>query len=248
MMGDGVNDVLALKQADCSIAVASGSDAARNVSELVLLDSDFAAIPKIIEEGRRSINNVERSSALFLSKTTYSTLLTIIFLFLSMSYPFEPIQLSLVSTITIGIPAFVLSLEPNKKKVEGNFVINVLKKALPGGLTTVINVLSVMIFSKVINIDPDVISTMGVMLIAMTGFILLYKICEKFNLLRFSLFTFLIILYLSCIIGIPKFFELVLLQPIFSVYVVLIFLFDIALFNMLYDLCENKLIKNKDKF
>ena len=248
MMGDGVNDVLALKQADCSIAVASGSDAARNVSELVLLDSDFAAIPKIIEEGRRSINNVERSSALFLSKTTYSTLLAIIFLFLSVSYPFEPVQLSLVSTITIGIPAFVLSLEPNNKRIEGNFFINVLKKALPGGLTTVINILSVMIFSKVFNINSDVVSTMGIILISMTGFILLYRICEKFNILRFLLFLFLIILYLSCIIGIPQFFELVLLQPIFSIYVTLIFVLDISLFNMLYDFCEVKLVKNKDKF
>ena len=247
MTGDGVNDVLALKEADCSIAMASGSDAARNVSEIVLLNSDFDAIPKIIEEGRRTINNIERSSSLFLTKTVYATLLAIIFLFVPMNYPFEPIQLSLVSSLTIGIPSFILALEPNKNRVQGSFFLNVLKKSLPGGLTIVINVLAVMIFSKVFNINPGEISTMAVILVAMTGFILLYKICQKFNLIRKIMFIVLITVFFSSIIGLRQLFELVLLKPIYILYVLLVFLLDIGLFNFLYELCEKKLFKYKDK-
>lgn len=116
MTGDGVNDVLALKEADCSIAVASGSDAARNVSEMVLLDSNFDRLPKILNEGRQIINNIERSATLFLVKTIYATLLAICFLFISLPYPFVPIQLTLTSVTTIGIPSFILALEPNKKE------------------------------------------------------------------------------------------------------------------------------------
>jgi len=243
MTGDGVNDVLALKESDCSIAMASGSDAARNVSELVLLESNFDAIPKIIEEGRRTINNIERSASLFLTKTTYATLLAILFLFISADYPFEPIQLSLISTITIGIPAFVLALEPNYNIVKGNFFLNILKKSLPGGLTIVINVLSVILISKIFKLNSNIVSTMAVILVAITGFILLFKICDKFNKLRISLFIGLIILFISCIIGLPKLFELVILKPIYIIYILLLFVLDIGLFNYLYNLCEKKLFK-----
>ena len=247
MTGDGVNDVLALKEADCSIAMASGSDAARNVSEIVLLNSDFEAIPKIIEEGRRTINNIERSSSLFLTKTTYATLLAIIFLFVSMNYPFQPIQLSLVSSITIGIPAFILALEPNKEKIKGHFFINILKKSLPGGLTIVINIISVIIVSKIFTLNEDIISTMAVILVAITGFILLYKICYKFNLLRKILYILLIIAFFSCIIGLPKVFELVLLKPIFIIFIILVSILDIGLFNFISDICEKKIFKYKEK-
>ena len=130
MTGDGVNDVLALKEADCSIAMAEGSDATKNVSQLVLLSSNFSAMPKIVEEGRRSINNIERSATLFLVKTIYASILAIIFLFANMPYPFMPIQLTLISMITIGIPSFVLALEPNKERIKGNFLRNVISKAL----------------------------------------------------------------------------------------------------------------------
>lgn len=130
MTGDGVNDVLALKEADCSIAMASGSDATRNVSELVLLDSNFASMPEIVLEGRRTINNIERSATLFLVKTIYASILAIIFLFVNMPYPFMPIQLTLISTVTIGIPSFVLALEPNKERIKGKFLRNVISRAL----------------------------------------------------------------------------------------------------------------------
>lgn len=126
MTGDGVNDIIALKEADCSIAMASGSDAARNVSQLILLDSDFASMPKIVAEGRRTINNLERSAALFLTKTIYSTFLAILFVFMNKQYPFMPIQLSLIALVCIGIPSFILALEPNKQRIKGTFLGNVL--------------------------------------------------------------------------------------------------------------------------
>lgn len=247
MTGDGVNDVLALKESDCSIAMASGSDAARNVSELVLLNSDFDAIPKIIEEGRRTINNIERSASLFLTKTIYATLLAILFIFISMNYPFQPIQLSLVSSITIGIPAFILALEPNYDMIKGNFLLNVLKKSLPGGLTIVINVITIMIIAKIFNINADIISTMAVILVAITGFILLFRICSKFNIVRKILFISLIIIFISCIIGLHNIFELVLLKPIYIVFILLVFILDIGLFDFLSNICEKKLFKYKDR-
>ena len=247
MTGDGVNDVLALKESDCSIAMASGSDAARNVSEIVLLNSDFDSVPKIIEEGRRTINNVERSASLFLTKTIYATLLAIIFLIVPMNYPFEPIQLSLISSLTIGIPAFILALEPNRNRVEGNFLINILKKALPGGITITLNVISVMIFSKIVNISSSELSTMCVILVAITAFMLLYKICYKFNLIRIIMYIMLSISFVSCIILFRNIFELVLLKPILIVYILTIFLLDLGIFNWLYNIFEKKLFKFKDK-
>ena len=120
MTGDGVNDVLALKEADCSIAMASGSDAARTVSSLVLLDSNFASMPLVVQEGRRSINNLQRSSALFLSKTIFSALIAVLFIFINYTYPFQPVQQTLISTLTIGTPSFILALEPNKDRLRGN--------------------------------------------------------------------------------------------------------------------------------
>lgn len=122
MTGDGVNDVLALKEADCSVAMASGTDAARNVSQLVLLNSDFSSMPKVVAEGRRSINNIQRSASLFLVKTIYSSILAILFVFLDFKYPFEPIQMTLLSAFTIGLPSFVLALEPNSDRIKGNFL------------------------------------------------------------------------------------------------------------------------------
>lgn len=243
MTGDGVNDVLALKESDCSIAMASGSDAARSVSELVLLNSDFESIPKIVEEGRRTINNIQRSSSLFITKTIYSTLLAIIFLFIPMNYPFEPIQLSLVSVVTIGIPAFILALEPNYDIIKGRFFLNILKKSLPGGLTIVLNVISVMILANIFHINSSQISTMAVLLTSITGFILLYRICYPFNKLRTVLFIFLILMYLVCIIGLHKIFEMVMLKPLLIIYISLVFILDIGLFNLLSIICEKKIFK-----
>lgn len=200
MTGDGVNDVLALKEADCSIAIASGSDAARNVSQLVLLDSNFSSMPKIVAEGRRTINNIERSSELFLTKTIYATILAILFVFISMPYPFRPIQFSLISTVTIGIPSFVLALQPNRERVKGNFLRNIFSRALPTSLTVVCNIILVLIFSKIFGLNSDEYSTMCIVLTAITGFTLLVKLCKPFNALRVALCIFVVSLFLTEII------------------------------------------------
>lgn len=191
MTGDGVNDVLALKEADCSIAMASGSDAARNVSQLVLLNSNFDSMIKVVNEGRRSINNIQRSASLFLVKTIYSAILAIMFLFISHAYPFMPIQLTLVSVLTIGIPSFILALEPNNERVKGNFFRNIISRAIPGAITISINILLVMIARSIFKLNIQEYSTCCVILTGITGLMLLYKICLPFNLLRKIMFTFL---------------------------------------------------------
>ena len=247
MTGDGVNDVLSLKESDCSIAMASGSDAARNVSEIVLLDSNFDAIPKIIGEGRRTINNIQRSASLFLTKTTYATLLAILFLFIQMVYPFQPIQLGLINVLNVGIPGFILALEPNRERIKGNFFLNILKKALPGGITIVLDIVIVMVLASAFHIENEQISTMCVILVSMTGFILLFKICSPFNLLRKILFSSLIVMYIALSFGLANFFEFVLLKPILVVYLVLLFVVDIGLFNVLSDTIEKIVDKYQEK-
>ncbi|WP_419056046.1 HAD-IC family P-type ATPase [Hominenteromicrobium sp.] len=188
MTGDGVNDVLALKEADCSIAMASGSDAARTVSNLVLLDSNFASMPQVVKEGRRSINNLQRSASLFLQKTIYSTVLGVLFIFLSASYPFEPIQLTFISSITIGIPSFILALEPNNERISGSFLANVLKKSFPSALTMILGVLFLTLFKGPLNLTNPQVSTLSVIVAFAVGFMLMLKLCLPFNALRGALF------------------------------------------------------------
>ena len=166
MTGDGVNDVLALKESDCGVAMNDGADAARNVSELVLLDSNFDAMPKIVKEGRRTINNVERSATLFLSKTIYASFLALLFLFINYTYPFIPIQMTLINSLTIGIPAFILALEPNNSIVKGKFFVNVVSKAIPSGITTVINILLLVFAASLLNIPNEQTSTIAVIITA----------------------------------------------------------------------------------
>lgn len=192
MTGDGVNDVLALKESDCSIAMASGSDAPKNISQLVLLDSDFASMPYVVQEGRRTINNIERSSSLLLIKTTFTLLLIFICIFASSKYFFIPIQLTLITAFTIGIPSFVLALEPNNDIVKGNFLLKVIGKSLPAALTVVFNVILVMLFKYAFNLSESITSSLVVFLTGTTGFIFLYKLCQPFNVLRTCLFIFLI--------------------------------------------------------
>lgn len=195
MTGDGVNDVLALKESDCGVAMSSGSDAARNVAELVLLDSNFDAMPAIVKEGRRTINNVERSATLFLSKTMYASLLALLFLFIDYAYPFIPIQMTLINTLTIGIPAFILALEPNHDRVKGKFLINVISKAIPSGITTVINILILVFIARLINLSPTQTSTVAVIITAYTALLLIYRISKPLNLLRKSLIVGLLIIF-----------------------------------------------------
>lgn len=179
MTGDGVNDVLALKTADCSIAMANGSDASKNVAQLVLLDSNFASMPKVVAEGRKTINNIERSASLFLVKTIYSTILALMFLFMGEAYPFVPIQLSLISTVTIGIPSFILALEPNREKIKGNFLKNVTARALPTGLTVALNIFVISILHKSRIIPTEQYSSLCVIATGICGLILLFTLSKS---------------------------------------------------------------------
>ncbi len=204
MTGDGANDVMALKESDCSIAMQSGSDAARNASQLVLLDSNFASMPRIVAEGRRTINNIERSAVLYLSKTIYSIILCIIFIFVNMAYPFQPIQFTLIGALSIGVPSFILGLQPNKNLVRGNFLINVLKKAIPGGVMVVLNIVGGIIVSFLFNLDADQISTMCTILMVVAAMIILLDVCRPVNLLRGIMFACLVLAYviaLNCMEG-----------------------------------------------
>jgi len=179
MTGDGVNDVLALKTADCSIAMANGSDATKNVSQLILLDSNFASMPKVVGEGRRTINNIERSASLFLVKTIYSSTLALLFLFLSQGYPFEPIHLSLISVVTIGIPSFMLALEPNNDRISGNFLKNIISKAIPTALTTIISILVIAFALKLGHIQESEYPSLCVIATGISGLSLLITLAKS---------------------------------------------------------------------
>ena len=210
MTGDGVNDVLALKEADCSIAVASGSDASRNVAQLVLLDSDFKSMPDVVAEGRRTINNISRSATLFLAKTIYATILAILFVFINEPYPFMPIQLSLISIVTIGIPSFILALEPNKERVKGNFLQTIISKAIPTALTVILNIILIVIIQQKYNFSVETYSTLCVISTAIIGLTLLLKLCLPFNILRCSWIFSMILLFLGGILILEDWFSIIL--------------------------------------
>ena len=187
MTGDGVNDVLALKDADCSIAMASGSDAAEQASQLVLLESDFSCMPEVVLEGRRVVKNIPRSASLFLVKNIFSFLLSVASVVFMFTYPLEPSQVSLISMFTIGVPAFFLALEPNKNMIKGHFLTNVLLKALPAALTDALAVAALVIFGRTFDVSSTDISTAATMLLAIVGFMILYKISAPMNKIRFSI-------------------------------------------------------------
>ena len=198
MTGDGVNDVLALKEADCSVAMASGSDAAKNVSSLVLLDSNFASMPKIVAEGRRSINNLERSAALYLVKTIYNFLLALIFMFIPTGLPFVPNDMTIIGSVTIGIPSFILALEPNKDIVKGRFIKKVLSNALPGALTVVFSIMAVYVASLISynTFDAKQLKDMYFIVTAFASFLFLAKVCYPFDWIRVILFVAMVGIFL----------------------------------------------------
>lgn len=208
MTGDGVNDVLALKDADCSVAMASGSDAASNVSQLVLLDSDFSRMPSVVAEGRRVVNNIERTAALYIVKNIFSMLLAVFSVILLLDYPLEPTQVSLISMFTIGIPSFILALEPNKNPIRGHFLTNVLVKALPAGLTDFIVVSGLVIFCREFSVDLDCLSTSCTILVAIVGFMILYRIAKPMNVGHIIMMTGVIAGWLFCMLFVSKFFAI----------------------------------------
>ena len=247
MTGDGVNDVMALKQSDCSIAMAAGTDAARNVSQLVLLESNFDSLPQILGEGRRSINNIQRSASLFLVKTIYATLFALIFLFVQLPYPFIPIQLTLISCVTIGIPSFLLALEPNNERVQGRFLLNILSKALPGGLTIVANLILILLFSLYFHFTPEEISTLCVFLTGFTGFLVLRRICLPFNRNRLIMYVLLVAAFIAAVILLPGLFSIVLLKPGAFAFMLCFLPLDYLLFRSIFKAVQKKTdaIKNK---
>ena len=184
MTGDGVNDVLALKDADCSVAMSSGSEAACQVSQVVLLDNDFSKMPKVVLEGRRVVNNIQRSAGLFFVKNIFSFLLSLLSLIFVFKYPLEPSQVSFITMFTIGIPGFFLALEPEKSRIEGKFLPNVLRKAIPGGVADVFAVGALVFCGNAFNLESSDISTAATLLLSMVGFMVLIKVCTPLNKLR----------------------------------------------------------------
>ena len=247
MVGDGVNDVLALKEADCSVALASGSSAAKNVSQLVLLNSDFSSMPKVLHEGRRTINNIQRSSSLFLVKTIYSTLLAILFLFIHMKYPFEPIQMTLTSVLTIGIPSFILALEPNKDRISGNFLHNIMGKAFPGGVSIVLSVALISLLSKLFGVSNSNVSTLSVISTSFIGFLILFNVCKPFNVLRTFLFTLMCAGMLIGVIFFKQLFSLSSFTIFLAIASLLVIFIDLVIFKFAHEFTKKFIEKRNLK-
>ena len=245
MTGDGVNDVLALKEADCSVAMASGSEAARNVSQLVLVNNDFACMPHVVAEGRRTINNVERSSSLYLVKTIYSILLAVFFMFSHLNYPFEPIQLTLVGALTVGFPSFVLALQPNRNIVRGNFTFNIIARALPAALCIAGNIILIASLSEVFAIRPEELPAIAVYTTALVGVLLIIRLSYPYNLLRGAM-IFLSILGLA--IAFAFFGDFFKLEAMSHDAVTMLLIFGastMVVFNQLYQLADYLIEKFK---
>lgn len=210
MTGDGVNDVLALKCADCSVAMASGSEAASNAAQIVLLDSDFSKMPDVVGEGRRVVNNIKRSASLFLAKNIFSMLLTIFTLISVNLYPLYPTQLSFLGIFTIGIPAFFLALQPNKSLIKGDFLLNVVLKALPTGITDFIVVTIVTIYGNCTGLAHEQTATAATLVLLTVGMAALIRVCMPFDMIR-------VIVCIAMAGGIV--FSMIFLRPLFAMVV-----------------------------
>lgn len=222
MVGDGVNDVMALRESDCGIAMGaagpaqSGSDAVRAVSQIVLINSDLSALPLAVREGRRCVNNIRRSASLFLTKTIFSFLLTAVYLFLPLNYPFKPIQLTLISAVMIGIPSFLLALEANTKRISGGFTAHIFKRSAAGGISAVVGVLllTVIIVKNLCSISPEEASTMAVIITAAAFFGTLFHICRPLSRLRAAMLVGLAAMFSGAALLFPGVFYLVSLNTV----------------------------------
>lgn len=234
MTGDGVNDVLALREADCSVAMASGSDAARNVAEVVLVDNDFAHMPAVVAEGRRSINNLQRSASLFLVKTVFSSVLALLCALIP-PYPFQPVQMSLISTAIIGIPSFVLALEPNHERVRGSFLGNVLARSMPGSIAVILAVGVASGALERFGLSRMEVSTVCVLLTCLVGFSLIVRISLPLNALRSALLVVVVgIIAFGCTVA-GRFFEISPLTPTMLVSIAIIGAAALVIFNLLFN-------------
>ena len=243
MIGDGVNDVLALKEADCGIALATGVNAARSVSEVVLTTSDFSVLPGIVNEGRRVVNNIERVASMYLIKTTYSFLLSLLSIVLTYEYPFYPIQLSLISSICVGIPSFFLALEPNYSKVGKDFIATVFRNALPNGITVVFNIFIIIMFCTSFNGNFE---NYRLVVVSLTGFItlrLLYTICKPLNLWRKILLVFCSISFFELLILIPDLFLVTKFDIVSIVFIALLGFIDTYIIDFFEEVYDKILLK-----
>lgn len=247
MTGDGVNDILALKEANCSVAMASGSAAARNVADIVLADSDFAHMPEVVAEGRRSINNLQRSASLFLMKTVYSAALALVCVLMP-PFPLLPIQMSLVSTAIIGIPSFVLALEPNRELVRGRFLTNVLARSMPASISIALGLFAILVTERGFGEGFEAVSTCCMLLTAAVGVMLIYRIAQPLTPLRTTLLAFCIAyVVLGCTLF-TDFFGVVPLDTIPAVACAVIILASVVGFNYLYDQSTKKSQRFWDNF
>lgn len=225
MTGDGVNDVMALKQADCSIAMAEGSEAAKQVSNIVLLDSDFSHMPSVLSEGRKVIHHIQNAASLFLVKTVFSVLITLMTMFTVSQYPFEPIQLTFIGTIAIGLPSLFLTLEKDYTLVSGKFLINVLSKSLPGSLTVFLEIILISIFCAISGYGHDVRSTMCVMMTTLCTMMVLKNVYPLNSFYRRLIFTAMSIVAIICLVFLHEVFEMIILNfHCLIVFVILSFL------------------------
>ncbi len=227
MTGDGVNDILAMREADCSVAMASGSDAAKNVAHLVLLDSSFSSMPEVVLEGRRVVNNIQQSSSLFLMKTLMSVLLSIISIILLVAkasdtlYFFDTSNLTGLEVFVIGIPSFALALQPNKSIIRGKFLSNVLKQCIPGGIALVCGVMSVYFYNLLgaqigVTLSPTEYKTMLIAVVMFTGCMSLVRICQPYNAYRVVLVITTFCLVLFALTGLYDLFAVLSLPQLFG--------------------------------
>lgn len=239
MTGDGVNDILAMKEADCSIAMASGNEATIQAAQVALLDSDFSRMPEIVAEGRRVVNNIERSASLFLVKNIFSFLLSVFSVLFALTYPLEPSQITLISLFTIGLPSFLLALEENKNRIEGKFIVNVLEKAIPGGLTDMTVVGTLVVGGVILHLNKTDVSTVSTMLLTAVGFLVLYKICHPLNQFRGRIILFCAAGILFSVVFLHKLFSISAISPVSILLLLILFFAADSIFRQYSRMIEN---------
>lgn len=239
MTGDGVNDILAMKEADCSIAMASGNEATIQAAQVALLDSDFSRMPEIVAEGRRVVNNIERSASLFLVKNIFSFLLSVFSVLFALTYPLEPSQITLISLFTIGLPSFLLALEENKNRIEGKFIVNVLEKAIPGGLTDMTVVGTLVVGGVILHLNKTDVSTASTMLLTAVGFLVLYKICHPLNQFRGRIILFCAVGILFSVVFLHKLFSISAISPVSILLLLILFFAADSIFRQYSRMIEN---------